>query len=160
CIEPALWFLADWSLRWALLIALLAIGLAVLRPRRAATRSLVCWLVFLVGLSLPALPRWGVGFALPPPRPTPPHLPAPGTPVYERGTQDAVVEGQVAPHTNAEQHVEALPPVERPPSAEQPDMPPEEPLGVRRVILVGVATLWLTGVCVLLVRWLGGRLFL
>ena len=70
-LEPSLWFLADWSLRWALLVVVLAPWLVVVRPRRSATRYLVCLLVFLAGLVLPALPRWGMGFALPSGKPNP-----------------------------------------------------------------------------------------
>lgn len=39
--EPAPWFAADWSLRWAVLIGVAALGLLLLRPRRAATRQLM-----------------------------------------------------------------------------------------------------------------------
>jgi beta-lactamase regulating signal transducer with metallopeptidase domain/protocatechuate 3,4-dioxygenase beta subunit len=57
----ALVLLADWSLRWGVAIAVLGVGLVVFRPRRAATRSLLCRLVFIGGLLLPLLPRcWGL----------------------------------------------------------------------------------------------------
>lgn len=72
-LEPALWWTGEWSLRWAALIALLAVALAVCRPRRAATRHLLCLAVLLAGLALPAVPRWGPGWrtAAPPPAEAP-----------------------------------------------------------------------------------------
>ncbi len=64
-LEPSSWLLADWSLRWAILIGVLAVWLVVVRPRRSATRYLLCLLVLVAGLVLPALPRWGTEFAIP-----------------------------------------------------------------------------------------------
>lgn len=69
-LEPSLWFLADWSLRWALLVGVLAVWLAIVRPRRSATRYLLCLLVLVAGLLLPAMPRWGSGFTTGKPHPT------------------------------------------------------------------------------------------
>src|SRR2546425_6989262 len=79
-LEPALWFLADWSLRWALLIVLLAAWLIIVRPRRSATRYLLCLLVLSAGLVLPMLPRWGTEFAVAPAKPTP-QISVPADPV-------------------------------------------------------------------------------
>src|SRR5262245_34702120 len=73
CLTPALLGLADWSLRWGVVIAVLAAILAVWRPRRVATRLLLCRLVLLGGLGLPLVPRcWGPAWeAAPPPEAVP-----------------------------------------------------------------------------------------
>jgi beta-lactamase regulating signal transducer with metallopeptidase domain len=60
-LEPALWVLADWSLRWGALIALVAIWFAPRPPRQAAMRLAVCQLVLIAGLALPFVPRWWGG---------------------------------------------------------------------------------------------------
>jgi hypothetical protein len=65
-LEPVLWFAADWSLRWAALIGATALAMLFIRPRRAATRQLMCWVALLGGLFLPVLPRWGGGWHLEP----------------------------------------------------------------------------------------------
>ncbi len=57
-LEPGLWLLADWSLRWGVLIVVLWIGLALRPPRQAALRLAVCQLVLVAGLALPLIPRW------------------------------------------------------------------------------------------------------
>ncbi len=83
-LTPAMLVLADWSLRWGVVIALLALALAVRPPRRAATRLLLCQLVLVGGLLLPLVPRcWGPGLPAPEPEsltaePAEPPLPAAG----------------------------------------------------------------------------------
>ena len=78
-LEPALWFAADWSLRWAALIVLVALALWMLRPRRTALRQLLLWVALIGGMLLPVMPRWGGGWerthplqesAVSPPRPS------------------------------------------------------------------------------------------
>lgn len=63
-VEPGLFWLADWSLRWAILLTPLALGLVLPWSRRlpASARYQVCLLALAVGLVLPFLPRWGAGF--------------------------------------------------------------------------------------------------
>jgi HEAT repeat protein/beta-lactamase regulating signal transducer with metallopeptidase domain len=163
-VGPALGFLGDWSLRWAVLIALLAAGLAVLRPRRAATRHLVCLAVFLAGLLLPALPRWGPGWrgwhpSVPPhraepepparagntapPAPREPSLPAEGKGKPPAGDPVA------GPTTSAAVHPEQR--------SAKPAAASWEP---RHAMVLGLAVLYATGVLVLLARWVGGCLVL
>src|SRR4029077_14426056 len=67
---PLLQILADWSLRWAVLVALVALILFVLRPRRTGVRYLLCLAVLFAGLGLPLLPRWGGGFQFSQPMPS------------------------------------------------------------------------------------------
>ncbi len=64
-LEPALWLGADWSLRWALLIAVVAAGFAFRTPRSAAVRMAVCQLALVAGLALPLVPHWWKGQFLP-----------------------------------------------------------------------------------------------
>jgi beta-lactamase regulating signal transducer with metallopeptidase domain/protocatechuate 3,4-dioxygenase beta subunit len=59
-LTPLLLLVADWSLRWAVILAALAVVLTVWPPRRSATRLLLCRLALVGGLLLPLLPRcWG-----------------------------------------------------------------------------------------------------
>ena len=121
-VEPALWFLADWSLRWAALIGLLAVGLWVLRRRRPATRSLLGWVVLLAGLLLPALPRWGPTVATVTPREGPPVAAETG-PVSDRPAPEG---GAVPPFPRAAHRVEG-PSQVVPPRPNRPRRPPPLP---------------------------------
>jgi HEAT repeat protein/beta-lactamase regulating signal transducer with metallopeptidase domain len=150
-VEPALWSLGDWSLRWAVLIGLLAGGLALLRPRRADTRHRCLLTVLLAGLTLPVLPRWGpaVGPAAPaggagqttddldsPPPGTAPADPTP--PVFTaRHRTDAPPAPGVAPPG-----------------------PAPEPFGTRRVVVLALGLAWAASVLLMLARWAGGVWFL
>ncbi len=57
-IAPFLGFLADWSIRWGILILGLGAGLWLSPPRRAATRHWLCATVLGAGLALPLAPTW------------------------------------------------------------------------------------------------------
>jgi beta-lactamase regulating signal transducer with metallopeptidase domain/HEAT repeat protein len=142
-LEPGLWRLADWSLRWALLIGLFAGALLLLRPRRAATRSLAGWLVLLGGLLLPALPHWGPPLTLPRAREEAPALAAEPLPLLAKVAAARPVE-----------------PVAGPVPPPQGGVAPAQPFGARRLAILTLAVLWATGVILLLVRLLGGWLLL
>jgi len=58
-IIPWLAFLAEWSVRWGVVLVLLAASLALRPPKRAATRQLLCLATLTAGLLLPVAPRWG-----------------------------------------------------------------------------------------------------
>jgi hypothetical protein len=58
-VVPSLLFLADWSVRWGLLLAMLLIVLASRPPRQAARRYLLCACAMGAGILLPTAPRWG-----------------------------------------------------------------------------------------------------
>ena len=62
-VTPWLIWVVDWSLRWGILITLLALGFTVRPPRQTDVRYVLCWSVLVAGLLLPALPRWGSGFS-------------------------------------------------------------------------------------------------
>ncbi len=68
-VDPFLWFLADWSIRWGVLIVGLAIWFRARPPRRAAARHLFCATALATGLILPLAPRWAAPWALPSPEP-------------------------------------------------------------------------------------------
>src|SRR4051794_11752561 len=59
-LDPFLWFLAGWSIRWGVLIVALAMWFRVRPPRRAANRHLLCATALVAGLALPYAPRWAV----------------------------------------------------------------------------------------------------
>jgi HEAT repeat protein/beta-lactamase regulating signal transducer with metallopeptidase domain len=143
-LEPGLWRLADWSLRWALLIGLLAAGLRLLRPRRAATRSLACWLVLLGGLLLPMLPHWGPPLTLPQTSEEAPTPAGEALPLPEKMIAAPPVEPVAVPT----------------PTLRSGGTPVAQPLGAKRLVILSVALLWGAGVVLLLVRLVGGWLLL
>jgi protocatechuate 3,4-dioxygenase beta subunit len=57
-VVPALVFLADWSMRWGVLLALLLLWLVLRPPRRASTRYLMTFVALASGVLLPVVPRW------------------------------------------------------------------------------------------------------
>ncbi len=149
-LQPALVFLGEWSLRWGVLIGLLAVGLGLLRPRRASVRHLTCACVLLAGLALPAVPHWGPGW--------------PGEAVGESA--------EVAlrdPASGGRQSPEFSNPPQRPDGRRSPEqlapLPPEtrvlrSPLGPRRLLVLALGTAWMVGVLFLLARWAIGWLCL
>ena len=158
-LEPALWFVADWSLRWAVLIGLAALVLLSLRPRRAATRQLIYLAALLGGLLLPVVPRWGNGLysrtgdiALPSPGPMPER--SPPFPLPDRSLQSPLSGGCKPPEFS----LGGLTPPAREletPTRDDPEAT-AEPWGNRRVVLAGVAALWGIGVLGMLLRWTAG----
>ncbi len=58
-VIPGLTFLGEWSLRWGVVIAIVVLGFATLRPKRASVRYLICLVTLCVGVLLPFTPRWG-----------------------------------------------------------------------------------------------------
>ena len=57
-VLPGLAFLADWSIRWGILLALFLSWLAVRPPRDAASRYSICATLLAAGIFLPFVPRW------------------------------------------------------------------------------------------------------
>jgi beta-lactamase regulating signal transducer with metallopeptidase domain len=157
-LEPSLWFLADWSLRWAVLIVVLAVWLLLVRPRRSATRYLLCVLVLVAGLVLPTLPRWGLSFAVPAAGSNPPAMLA-EQPTVRMGSKNPAPASEMtksAPDGRAYAKDSAS---DDPARVIEPK-PNAEPLGLRRVMILGLAIFWACGVGILLVRRTGGWLLL
>ena len=188
-VEPALWLLADWSLRWAVLIGAYAAWLVLLRPRRAALRYQAGLGVLLACLLLTAGPRWGPGFArwsaphlddapTPPPAVMPTEdLGASGTNPVGRpslavrtakegrptGDSPAVLSGGEPPGTAPEDSRPDLspsPPPEHRGTQPIAETPAPEPLGPRRILCLVLAGLWLTGAALLSARLAVGFLLL
>jgi HEAT repeat protein/beta-lactamase regulating signal transducer with metallopeptidase domain len=157
-LEPALWFAADWSLRWAVLIGVAALMLLLFRPRRAATRQLMCWVALLGGLLLPILPRWGGGWH-PTSRETadPQAIKSAPTKFLSGGRKPPEIretQGADAPRSESS----PIPPAQEETTTATPL--PSEVLGNRRLVVLGLVLCWALGVFILLVRWLGGAWFL
>jgi beta-lactamase regulating signal transducer with metallopeptidase domain len=164
-LEPGLWLLGDWSLRWAVLIAALGIWFALAPPRQAALRLAVCQLVLVAGLALPLVPRWW-GHQLLPERwvataddvasegpttesPDPLLLPSISKP------KRATVAPASRPPAGAEADGSQIPAMEASSSAV---VGTEDPLGARRIFLLIVAALWSVGACVQLIRLIAGAI--
>jgi beta-lactamase regulating signal transducer with metallopeptidase domain/protein involved in polysaccharide export with SLBB domain len=166
-VGPGLSFLADWSLRWAALIALLALGLALVRPRRAALRSLAGTTVLLAGLALPLVPRWGPGWEAGgtitvPAAPEAPVRPLP-EPAVEPPQELSPSKGPGGPPPAVRRPARA--PRRAPPPTAAPVEPPGpdaagQPWGARRVAALALAASWSTAVLFLLARWAAGALLL
>jgi HEAT repeat protein/beta-lactamase regulating signal transducer with metallopeptidase domain len=156
-LEPALWFLADWSLRWAAVIGLLLAWMVLRRPRRAATRHLVCCTVLVAGLALPVVPRWGGGVA----------VLRESTQTFADHEPRAATGEVAAPHPRDGTERLPIPRSEPTPffvAEEAPAVldphPADEPLGTRRVCVLVLAGLWAAVVMLLLARGLVGWLLL
>jgi HEAT repeat protein/beta-lactamase regulating signal transducer with metallopeptidase domain len=152
--EPALWFAADWSLRWAALLAVVALLLWIFRPRRAANRELVLKAALIAGLLIPFAPRWGDGWEwhqLQEPSPTSSFPRS----AWERTPGRSA--SRPSPEPDATQSVA---PVRSHAERGNEGQPPSEPLGSRRLIVLGIASCWSFVVAYQLIRQLCGSFFL
>jgi HEAT repeat protein len=161
-LEPFLWLLGDWSLRWGVVILLFAGWLVFLRPRRAGGRYVVGLVALTAGLLIPVLPRWGAGFgSLAIQRPGPvivadrlaPEEPSPN----EKLTVDVLPlpDPEPAERSSVEQPAEVVGPTMGPSI-----QPRGEPLGAKRLVFLSLSIVWLAGMLVLILRRLGGWLLL
>ena len=160
-VEPVLWLLADWSIRWGILIVLLAVWFRVHPPRSAATRHLACALALVGGLALPLAPSWTTPWPRwsPPARtaePPPPRL----APVFPPEEPPPPVEVVAIEPDRPEIQPGPGPP---PPPASRPVrvvVPNRRPLNFGRWVGRGVGVVWLAGVGVVLARLAAGGWFL
>jgi beta-lactamase regulating signal transducer with metallopeptidase domain len=168
-LEPSLWLLGDWSLRWGVLIAGLAAWFALRPPRRAALRLAACQLVLVAGLALPLVPHWW-GSKLLPARsvttadevatdrlaadsPDPKFRP----PIAQRTILTAASSHR--PVTSADHNVSEIPVME-PSSITPGPVPAGESLGALRISLLILATFWAVGVCFQSIRLIAAAIWL
>ncbi len=157
---PWLWFLADWSLRWGVLLGLVAAWFALRPPRRAETRHAICLAALVAGVILPAVPRWGVarvpwpsgGGAIPARAPAPDPTANPALAPGSTSTARETPEG-IGPARPAVRGIGATRPAVAPPG------PPRRP-GIVDVLALAVAATWASAVLAMACRWAGGRLVL
>jgi beta-lactamase regulating signal transducer with metallopeptidase domain/protocatechuate 3,4-dioxygenase beta subunit len=161
-VIPGLTLLAGWSVRWGVLLAVFLIWLAVLPPRRAATRYLMGMVLLASGLLLPVVPRWG-RIAIPRSlttanlggSPSADAVPRPALPIAEPDRMPIEVP--------ARKWIGANPTVtdERPRPAEAVPAPsPAATLGRWRWAALTIAAGWFLAVFVLACRLAGGMLWL
>ncbi|MGH7171856.1 MAG: HEAT repeat domain-containing protein [Gemmataceae bacterium] len=149
-LEPALWFAADWSLRWAALLAVVALMLWIVRPRRAAIRQSMLLTALSAGVLVPFAPRWGGGWeripkeSAPPPQASPPSRDREGVgkASLPHGRGSAPIPRSLSRHEETTTAHLA------------------EPLGRRRLIVFSLVSCWSFTVLFLLIRRLGGWLVL
>ncbi|HZV08083.1 MAG TPA: M56 family metallopeptidase [Gemmataceae bacterium] len=159
--EPALWFAADWSLRWAVLLAVVFMLLWIVRPRRAAIRQLFLWVALIAGLLVPFAPRWGSGWErhqLPEPEPSPSPSPSFPRSAWERTPGRSA--SRPTPRPDATQSVATVRSHAERGNEEPPPLATSEPLGLRRLIVLSLISCWSVAVACQLIRHLCGWIFL
>lgn len=161
-LEPALWFAVDWSLRWAVLLAVVALLLWIFRARRAAIRQMFLLIALIAGLLVPLTPRWGgwertSRLAEQSPTSTPSSFPRAA---WERTSRRSAARPTQQP--DATQSVAAVrSDAEQGTERDQRDKKDErESLDHRRIIVFGLASCWCFVVAFQLIRSLCGWLFL
>ncbi len=151
-VIPWLAVLVDWSVRWGILLALLAAWFAVHPPRRAGTRHVICWAALVAGLMIPVAPRWG-------------DLLVPwniGTPAESKRPIEAVSlpqSHQIPVAQPAVRSHEFDPPATPSSQAAEPRATAISLSGLQLAALA-TASAWAFGVMVLLIRLAGGWLML
>ncbi|HET6326369.1 MAG TPA: M56 family metallopeptidase [Planctomycetaceae bacterium] len=166
-LEPGLWLPGEWSLRWAVLIAALAVWFAIRPPRQAAVRLAAFQFVLVAGLLLPLIPHWWGRALLPAPRMTTADETATGPsiaevpePVLPRPTAKrtkAIAISPSQPIVGADANHADVSAMDLSPSA---PLRAAEPLGARGLALLIVASLWSCGMCVQLIRLFAATLWL
>ena len=149
-------FLADWSIRWSVLIFGLILIFAIRPPRAVATRLWLARLVLIGGLLLPLAPRW---WTIPVPQPEMAD-PGPTDQALVTPPPDAVVAPPTTPsvryapppggwETQAVQPTVATPaftlPETGPSVSEAPAIEPLSPIPVRVGWSLMIATVWFIG---------------
>jgi hypothetical protein len=163
-IVPWLVFLTDWSVRWGLVLAALALWFAVRPPRRAATRHAVCAAGLVAGLLLPVVPRWGSAAIVWPAA----RARSPLTPSSRQGAGSEVLTGRTAeastPSRLGERSASPSGPSRRVPAAEPPGASSRWAValgtGAWQLSVWVLAATWVVMVVILSARLLGGWLWL
>jgi protocatechuate 3,4-dioxygenase beta subunit len=166
-VIPWLALMAEWSVRWGVVIALLAAWLALRPPRSAATRHLLCLAAVAAGVLLPIAPRWGDAVVPWPARATRVDVGSPASPGAATVNQRAPAVGptllSAAPRPRAiDPFREAAAGPEPAGTTAHPDplRSDSRPLGAWRLAALMAAVAWAAMVLALLVRLAGGCLTL
>jgi beta-lactamase regulating signal transducer with metallopeptidase domain len=152
CVVPWLALLCEWSIRWGIILALLAAWFAVRSPRRAAARHVVCWAALVAGLLIPLAPRWG-------------GLPVPWLRVEAPAASEELI--RTASVSQAQQAQAVRPAL----ASRETDLSKTRSpaaaaraqsisLGGFQLAALAIASLWAFGVLVLLIRLAGGWVML
>ncbi len=149
---PWLTFLAAWSLRWGILIALLAIGLTARPSRKVSIRHGLCLATLAAGILLPLAPRWG-NLRLPWLEPTPQAM---IPPVEARSNPSLGSTVGITPKDLLATNLSSA--ANGRVAMFQPPQPPSQPLGAWKLLALSLTLVWATVVFFLSVRWLGGTL--
>ena len=154
-VVPGLVLLADWSVRWGVVLVVLAAWFAVRPPQRAATRYALCSAALVAGLLIPVVPRWGnvsLSWTVAAAKEARPLVErqSPGrepgnTLLKPEGESWASDEKTMRPPSVASDVVDRSTPV---------------PLGPWRLAALVVALAWVCGLLVLIIRVAGGWLVL
>jgi hypothetical protein len=166
-IVPWLVLMADWSVRWGVVLAVLAAWLVLRPPRRAATRHLLCLATLVAGLLLPVGPRWGDAVVPWPSRAVRAGGRSPGSlATATAGLEGPAVGSALAPaaaELGPQDRVrDAVPRPEpaRVAAAPDPHRPTTAPLGAWRLAALVATGAWAAVVLTLLLRLAGGWLML
>ncbi|WP_406698069.1 M56 family metallopeptidase [Singulisphaera sp. Ch08] len=153
-IIPGLVLLAEWSLRWGLVLLVLSLWFILRPPRRAATRHLLCVVALATGLLLPILPRWQVEITTRPAK----QAVATAWPTTTTPQPELFISKQ---HVFPQPVVFESRPAERTLGVVKPQSEPaSEPIGGWRLAAMGMAAIWALAVFLLSARLVGGRLLL
>jgi HEAT repeat protein/beta-lactamase regulating signal transducer with metallopeptidase domain len=171
-LEPVLWFAASWSLRWAALLVVVALMLWILRPRRAAIRQLFLSIALIAGLLVPFAPRWGSGWERdsiqePPPSSSQSTAPSPSPPPsFPRSAWERTSGRSASRPTPEPDATQSVAPVgshaerENESKISTLETGTSEPLGLRRLTVLGLVSCWGFAVTYQLIRHLCGWIFL
>jgi beta-lactamase regulating signal transducer with metallopeptidase domain len=103
-LTSAAWLMLDWSVRWGVLIGLLAVWFGWRPPRRSEVRHALAWGVLVVGLGLPLPPLWGPGFWQP--QASLAHVAlTPKAPQHAEGRENGAVPDTLEQPTKTDAHV-------------------------------------------------------
>ncbi len=151
-VVPWLAFLADWSVRWGIVLLFLAAWFALRSPRRASVRHVLCWAALVAGLLIPVAPRW-VG------------VPVPWRTIDAPAESERSIRSVSLPRS---QQAQSDQPAFASREFDLPKTPsPAAPAPAKSITLSGfqlaavaTASVWAFGVLVLLIRLAGGWLML
>jgi beta-lactamase regulating signal transducer with metallopeptidase domain len=161
-VVPWLAFLAEWSVRWGLVLAVLTIWFALRPPRRAAVRHLLCAVGLTVGLLLPLTPRsWVATVTWPYGRVDAVARSIDGAPSERIDprfddslfTQGAQSNGQLS-------NAVADPLTDRTATLDESGRRRLNAASAWRLVAIGITGVWLLVAILLMVRLIGGRLML